>query len=599
MKNFEKNFEKNLSEKMSELSDNVNCFDKISKKAFPENNSITEDGYYSESGLENVTGRRRFPLAPVLTVAFAIFFGTLLFMQGNVKEFFYQVKQNNGEYYNTFADIKSELDYELENFTYIYYDLSFDEYQMNIGCINPLADCPLIKEDEDTKVRVYTKIFTVGSQKTETNQIYLVHYLGEYCDENIISITDSTAKFSNEDKDNSTFFPQYNITWQNVVNPSPYSDFYYPPADDMQNMFEINYHFLYKEQESGKVYNLLSSGLFWFDESDTNQDIKHYDIVSIYNPNTDSDALSFGGQYETIDNSLYEFYDIQNLWNETVYQYDEHTGFDDVAEENYFTSENIADEMIENQDGIFINKSMNTNLSLDSTTSPNYERQIINNQRTLEIKIPVRDNSFERIIKIAEYSNDIALARNTSRELQEYNNAIKLFSRENIQKLNYYDTDFIQKSETVSNEADALIKEQIKNSDKIAELQAKSDILEAQIAELEKNGENTDELCKELDSLDSQINEIDVKNSKITMQTALDYIGNNFKYSDNITDMRSSSSGSSDGKTNHYVYACFNTDDSGIYSKAEVYFDIVQNNYEWKIQSVDIRIYFPPNIYRF
>lgn len=53
----------------------------------------------------------------------------------------------------------------------------------------------------------------------------------------------------------------------------------------------------------------------------------------------------------------------------------------------------------------------------------------------------------------------------------------------------------------------------------------------------------TDELCKELDSLDSQINEIDVKNSKIAMQTALDYIGNNFKYSDNITDMRLSGSG--------------------------------------------------------
>ncbi len=591
MKNFEKDFEKNLSDKMSELSDNVNCFDKIAKKAFPENNGITEDGYYSESGLENVTGRRRFPLAPVLTVVFAIFIGSLLFMQSNIKEFFYQMKQNNGEYYNTFSDIKSELDYELENFTYIYYDLSFDEYQMNIGCINPLAEYPLIREDEDTKVRVYTKIFTVGSQKTETNQIYLVHYLGEYCDENIISITDSTAKFSNDDKDNATFFPQYNITWQNVVNPSPYSDFYYPPADDMQNMFEINYHFLYKEQESGKVYNLLSSGIFWFDESDTNQDIKHYDIVSIYNPNTNSDALNFDGQYETVDNSLYEFYDIRNLWNETVYQYDEHTGFDDVAEDNYFIRENISDEMVENQDGIFINKSMNTNLSLDSTTSPNYDCQTINNQRTLEIKIPVKDSPY-RITKIAEYLNDIALARNTSRELQEYNNAIKLFSQENIQKLNDYDTDFIQTSETVSNEADALIKEQIKSSDKIAELQAKSDILKAQIAELEKNGEDTDELYKEFSSIDLQINEIDVKNSKIAMQTALDYIGNNFKYSDNITDMRLSGSGSSDGKTNHYVYVCFNTGDSGIYRKAEVYFDIVQNNYEWKIQDTDIRIRF-------
>ena len=76
------------------------------------------------------------------------------------------------------------------------------------------------------------------------------------------------------------------------------------------------------------------------------------------------------------------------------------------------------------------------------------------------------------------------------------------------------------------------------------------------------------------------------------MQTALDYIGNNFKYSDNITDMRLSGSGSSDGKTNHYVYVCFNTGDSEIYRKAEVYFDIVQNNYEWKIQDTDIRIRF-------
>ena len=593
MKNFEKDFEKNLSDKMSELSDNVNCFDRIAKKAFPENNGITEDGYYSESGLENVTGRRRFPLAPVLTVAFAIFIGSLLIMQSSIKEFFYQIKQNNGEYYNTFADIKSELDYELENFTYIYYDLSFDEYQMNIGCINPLAECPLIKEDEDTKVRVYTKIFTVGSQKTETNQIYLVHYLGEYCDENIISITDSTAKFSNEDKDNATFFPQYNITWQNVVNPLPYSDFYYPPADDMQNMFEINYHFLYKEQESGKVYNLLSSGIFWFDESDTNQDIKHYDIVSIYNPNTDSDALNSGGQYETVDNSLYEFYDVQNLWNETVYQYDEHTGFDDVAEDNYFIRENISESMT--QKDIFLDNYIYVNDGSSSSASPNYERQIINNQRTFEVKIPVRDNSFERIIKIAEYSNNIS-----SLEIYE-NNMIKLFSRENIQKLNDYDTDFIQKSETVSNEADILIKKQIENSDKIAELQAKSDILKAQIAELEKNGEDTDELYKELDSLDSKINEFDSEISKIAMQTAIDYIKNNFKYSDNMRDFLLYASLTdlyNYNQTEYYIYSYFDLSDTEYY-KAEAYFDVFQDNCEYRVQGVDIKIYFPPNIYKF
>lgn len=574
MKNFEKDFEKNLSDKMSGLSDNVNCFDEIAKRTFPENNGITEDGYYSESGLENVTGKRRFSFAPVLTVVFAVFLGSLLLMQSSIKEFFYQMKQNNEEYYNTFADIKSELDYELEKFSYIYYDLSFDEYQMNIGCINPLAEYPLIREDEDTKVRVYTKVFTVGGKKTETNQIYLVHYLGEYCDENIISITDSTAKFSSDDKDNATFFPQYNITWQNVVNPLPYSDFYYPPAADMQNMFEINYHFLYKEQESGNVYNLLSSGIFWFDESDTNQDIKHYDIVSIYNPDTNSDWQS-----ETADSSHYAFYDVKNFWNETVYQYDEHTGFDDVPEDNYFIRENISDEIVENQDGIFINKSMNTNLSLDSSTSPNYDCQTINNQRTLEIKIPVTDST-DRITKIAEYSDNIA------------DNIIELFNRENIQKLNDYDTDFIQKNEIVSDEANILIKKKIENSDKITELQAERDILKAKIAKLERNGEDTDELYRQLNSLYSQIADFDSQNLDIAEQTALDYIKNNFKCSYNITDMRSGGSDSSDGNADYYLYTCFNLDDSGIYSKAEIYFEIVRNNYDWKIQSIDIKIYF-------
>jgi len=604
---FEKNLEKNLSEKMSELSDNVNCFDKIAKMAFPENNSITEDGYYSESGLENVTGKRHFSLTPVFTVIFVIFIGSLLMFQTSFKEFFCNLKQNSNEYYNSFEDIKSELDYELQNFTYSYYDLSFDEYQTNIGCINPFAEYNLIRENEDTRVRVYTKTFTINNKRTETNQIYLVHYLGDYCDENIISITDSTAKFSKEDKENSTFAPQYNITWQNIVNPPIYSDYLYN-TDDMLNMFEINYHFLYKEQESGKVFNMLTTGLFWFDESDETADIKHYDLLSVFNPNTNESAQLNDGQYETIDNSLLEVYDNsgQDLWNETVYQYDEHAGFDDEPEQNLFVRENISDNIIsETGVSIFIDNFLDVNSPTSDgyTSIPVYSCQNLAQQRTIEVKIPVKDYQ-QNITKIAEYTNDLVFSNNPNKELNEYNNNIKMFNRYTMQNLceqpldniiNYYSTDD-------SSEADILIQEQIAKSNEAAEIQTKLDIIEARLQELQNQSPLGDEQQKEFDSLTSQAKPLreqlarfKMTNTQIVVELAEDYVKNNFIF----REIKNVYSNQTD--ENNYtaiVYLDLSKSDN-IYDKAEIYLNINQKNYEYSVQDVNIKIYFSPNIHKF
>lgn len=85
------------------------------------------------------------------------------------------------------------------------------------------------------------------------------------------------------------------------------------------------------------------------------------------------------------------------------------------------------------------------------------------------------------------------------------------------------------------------------------------------------------------------------------MQTAIDYIKNNFKYSDNMRDFLLYASLTdlyNYNQTEYYIYSYFDLSDTEYY-KAEAYFDVFQDNCEYRVQGVDIKIYFPPNIYKF
>ena len=102
--------------------------------------------------------------------------------------------------------------------------------------------------------------------------------------------------------------------------------------DRTDNLYHLNLPQDAGFESTEKVYDLISSAVFWFEDSDINQDIKHYDIVSIYNPDNNSYSQN------------YEIYNINtdDMWNETIYQYDEPIGSDDNKEENYFRSEHIS-----------------------------------------------------------------------------------------------------------------------------------------------------------------------------------------------------------------------------------------------------------------
>ncbi|MDE5946374.1 MAG: hypothetical protein K2G63_03560, partial [Oscillospiraceae bacterium] len=479
--NFEKSFEKELSQKMNELSSNVNCFDKIAKKAFPSDDTVSEDGYYSESGLENITGKKHFSFIPVLTTVFVLFLGSFLVIQGSFKEFFSNIKQHKEEYYNTFSDLKSELDYELKSFNYNFYDLDYDDYVMNISCINPLINKELIKQDENTKVRIYTKTFQINQNRTETNQIYIVHYINEYCDENIISITDTKAKFNSEDQYNAYPMPQKSITWDNVICPNMFSSYYLAKRDEMDNNFQINYRFLYKEEESNKIYDLFTSGIFWF-ERNVNEDVKHYDIVSVYTPTDEPDAE----QYYNID--------IDDLWNDTVYQYEEPMGFDNNKEKNLFIKENLTEYII-NEQGLNIFIADNDYRNED--TMPNY-CQKLTTQRDITVKTLINVN-LRNISVYFKYSNDLEFSNRISKEndVKPLSEKLTLFDYQNISDL-YSSCEFEIFENALNSFSDEMNQtlEETNAYEKIKEIEAEIKLMEykTNMLSIDDNKEEEEEL---------------------------------------------------------------------------------------------------------
>lgn len=578
--NFEKSFEKELAQKMNELSDSVNCFDRIAKKAFPSDNTVSEDGYYSESGLENITGKKHFSFIPVLTTVFVLFLGSFLVIQGSFKEFFCNIKQHNDEYYNTFSDLKSELDYELKSFNYNFYDLSYDDYVMNISCINPLINKELIKQDENTKVRIYTKTFQINQNRTETNQIYIVQYINDYCDENIISITDTKAKFNTEDQYNATPIPNKSLTWDNVIYPDMFSSYSFSKVDEMDNNFQINYRFLYKEEESGKIYDLFTSGLFWFERRNVAEDVKHYDMVSFYTPTNEPNA------------EKYYNIDIDDLWNDTVYQYEEPMGFDDNSEKNLFVKEDISKSIIDEQGiDIFINNNDYRN----ENDMPNYSQELTT-QRYIEVKTLTNIN-MRNISVYFKYSNDLGFSNRISKEnsIEPMSKKLTSFNLQNISDL-YTSFEFSIFESALNSFSDDVNKTlEYNNADeKIKKLDEKIKELENNLNRLsvENDAKKIEELKMEITTTKNSIGNIYsdalLKNISVCLEN---YISFRYK-GENIDFTKKASSGSGfDENDLAYVYSEFSCD--SIFDKIVLYGTVKKNEisqYEDTFNIYDMKI---------
>lgn len=195
--NAEAEFEKELKKKMSDLSSNVDCFGKISARAFPERDQDFSDSELTVSDLENITGKHRaVPLLKWISAAAAavVCIGVLP-KTAFVQNFLCDLgRDNNKQYRALISEIKSETDMN----TYKVYDMPLSDYIADDILVTPLYNCPFEDENPDeVNVRVYVRMF----QECPTNQIYAVEYAGDFDDGNFLAAAGSKAKFTDKDFD--------------------------------------------------------------------------------------------------------------------------------------------------------------------------------------------------------------------------------------------------------------------------------------------------------------------------------------------------------------------------------------------------------------
>lgn len=191
----DKELEKLLKDKMNELSSTVDCFDRISAKAFPERASDFSDSEFTVSDLENVTGRRR--AAPVLkwtaaAAALALCIGVI--PNTRLGQEFLANMGSSEE--NPYRSIISEIKAETEEHTYKVYDMTLSEYSAADVMVTPLYSCPF---EAGTADDINVRVFVRSINGIPTNQIYAVEYAGDYSEANFLAAAKSKAEFTDTD----------------------------------------------------------------------------------------------------------------------------------------------------------------------------------------------------------------------------------------------------------------------------------------------------------------------------------------------------------------------------------------------------------------
>ncbi len=200
--NSNQDFEKLLKEKMNELSTSVDCFNKISARAFPEKDSDFSDCGLTVSDLENVTGKRRIlPVLKWVSAAAAI----VLFIGIIPKTAIINSLRDSGSSpseVTDFTGLLKEIQEETESGSYYIDDMSLNDYISRDVLVTPLYSCPFKQSTSDMNVRIFTKI--VGGLRT--NQIYAVQYHDTYSEENIVAVAETGVSFSSDEVSTTAMF---------------------------------------------------------------------------------------------------------------------------------------------------------------------------------------------------------------------------------------------------------------------------------------------------------------------------------------------------------------------------------------------------------
>ncbi len=195
-----------LKTKMNELSDSVDCFDRISARAFPQEEQVFSEEGYTVSGLENITGRSRRPrlLKWSAVAAAAVVCIAILPRTGFIRQIFTNL--GIGSIKKNYSQLIAEINSELENGSYTVIDVPLDYYIENDVLVTPLFSCPF--EDcgkEDANVKLFIKQI----DGINTTQMYAALYTGTYSENNIIAAAESDFKFT-EAETATTFYDMEN-----------------------------------------------------------------------------------------------------------------------------------------------------------------------------------------------------------------------------------------------------------------------------------------------------------------------------------------------------------------------------------------------------
>lgn len=279
-------FEETLRNKMDELALSVDCFDKISRKAFPEQKAVCSDSEFTVCELENVTGRRRkIRIVPIMAAAAAIVL-CLFFLPKN-DGFMNFVYSNIGKSdKKVFRELICEIGEETEKYEYVSFDCTLDEFISRDILISPLYGCPFEKKDKSgINVRLYVKM----CGDIPTNQVYAVEYAGDYEDGNFIAAADSKAKFTDKELDSFKDGVSFGFGYTNDYGYALENYFTFENNgeagffDDNGNAVSaagFTYRSLYKYDDT--VYPMVSEILYCHETADDDNNEYFYDIISFY-----------------------------------------------------------------------------------------------------------------------------------------------------------------------------------------------------------------------------------------------------------------------------------------------------------------------------
>jgi len=276
-------FEKLLKDRMNELSSSVDCFDRISAKAFPEKNPDFSESGFTVCDLENVTGKSKKPMFLKWT-AIAVVCAVCVFIFPKTPVFDNFIASFGKSPKKVYTKIIDEINTETSRNTYKIYDMPIDDYIKYDRLVTPLYSCPF---EDCGKDNINVRIFVRTYNDIPTNQIYAVEYVDEYKQSNFLAVADTKAKFTDEDlKYIDEIYQESDdtaISLAVMANFKPTiiaESFMTDEFDNEVSLASFEYESIFKSDDE-KIYYSPLQFIYYGNKIDESPDKYYYDISNV------------------------------------------------------------------------------------------------------------------------------------------------------------------------------------------------------------------------------------------------------------------------------------------------------------------------------